>query len=593
MGLTPSYVQKWGDYMHSVKQTFAHDTWVMPYLRKYKWLLVLVLFLGMMTFLSAAALMFNSGYLISEAARRPDSIIYIYVPVVLARGFGIARPVFRYAERLTSHNWVLRIVSDFRRKLYQAVESKASAIKQTHQTGDILSILADDIDHIENLYLRTVFPIVIGWLLYAFIIIGVGVMSWPVGLLMALLLGVIVIVMPLLSVAVNGAREFKQKQIQSHFYTNLTDEVLGLTDWVISGRYTDFMALQKAPIDDIATLRREDHHFQWWRGFAVQVFFLAAVLTLLIWSGATFTGSKGMANWIAAFALALFPIVEPFLEISQGASEWPVYQQSIERVNDLSNDEPTLPRQHELTAPVQQLKVDHVDFKYAADDKQILTDLSLTINRGEKLALLGPSGTGKSTLLKLLLGDQTPTKGTVSIDGTSVSLLQDQRAQLFGVLDQRPYLFDTTVMNNVRLGNLNATDEQVKAAIAAVELQPLIESLTDGYDTVVQESGTRFSGGERQRLSLARILLQDAPIIILDEPTVSLDPITERQLLDTVFDVLKDKTIIWVTHHLAGIEHVDQVRFLENGVFDMQGTPQALYRDEPRFRKLYALDAGR
>ena len=148
-------------------------------------------------------------------------------------------------------------------------------------------------------------------------------------------------------------------------------------------------------------------------------------------------------------------------------------------------------------------------------------------------------------------------------------------------------------MNNVRLGNLQATDEQVKAAIEAVELKPLIDSLPAGYETEVQESGTRFSGGERQRLSLARILLQDAPIIILDEPTVSLDPITERHLLDTVFKVLHDKTIIWVTHHLAGVDHVDQVRFLENGVFDLQGTPQDLYRDEPRFRKLYALDAGR
>lgn len=578
--------------MHSIKQTFAHDTWVMPYLRKYKWLLVLVLFLGMMTFLSAAALMFNSGYLISEAARRPGNIIYIYVPVVLARAFGIARPVFRYSERLTSHNWVLRIVSDFRKKLYQAVEVKASAIKQTHQTGDILSILADDIDHIENLYLRTVFPIVVGWLLYLFIIIGVGVFSWPVALLMALLLGMIVLVIPLLSVAVNGAREFKQKQIQSSSYTHLTDEVMGLTDWVISGRYKDFMKLQKKPMSSIAKLRRKDHFFQWWRGFGVQFFFLLAVLTLLIWSGATFTASKGMANWIAAFALTLFPIVEPFLEVSQGASEWPIYRQSIERVNQLSNDQPKATKQAKLTESVSEIDVDHVTFNYPDDDKVILKDVSLHIKRGEKIALLGPSGTGKSTLLKLLLGDQTPTAGAVTINGTPVSELQQQRSQLFGVLDQQPYLFDTSVMNNIRLGNLKATDEQVKAAVEAVELKPLIESLPDGYDTEVQESGTRFSGGERQRLSLARILLQDAPIIILDEPTVSLDPITERQLLDTVFKVLHDKTIIWVTHHLAGIDHVDQVRFLEDGVFDMQGTPQALYRDEPRFRKLYALDAG-
>ncbi len=173
-----------------------------------------------------------------------------------------------------------------------------------------------------------------------------------------------------------------------------------------------------------------------------------------------------------------------------------------------------------------------------------------------------------------------------------MSRLQTQRASLFGVLDQQPYLFDTTVMNNVRLGNLQATDEDVKSAIAAVGLEPLITSLPQGYDTLVQEAGNRFSGGERQRLSLARILLQDAPIIILDEPTVSLDPITEKHLLDTVFTVLADKTIIWVTHHLAGIKHVDQVRFLEKGQFDMQGTPVELYRTEARFRRLYELDQG-
>jgi len=223
----------------------------------------------------------------------------------------------------------------------------------------------------------------------------------------------------------------------------------------------------------------------------------------------------------------------------------------------------------------------------------VIDDLSLTLHPGEKLALLGPSGTGKSTLLKLVLGDETPTSGQITLNGEPISRLQDQRAQLFGVLDQQPYLFNTTVMNNVRLGNLNASDEEVMAAVKAVELDDLITRLPAGYQTQVQEAGSRFSGGERQRLSLARILLQDAPIIILDEPTVSLDPITEQHLLDTVFDVLHDKTIIWVTHHLAGINHVDQVRFIEDGHFDMQGTPAELYRDNPRFQSLYNLDRGR
>ncbi|ORN25941.1 putative ABC transporter ATP-binding protein [Lentilactobacillus parabuchneri] len=579
--------------MKNFRKTFANDTWVMPYLRKYKGLLILVLFLGFMTFFSGGALMFNSGFLISEAARRPSSIIYIYVPVVLARAFGIARPVFRYVERLTSHNWVLRIVSDFRKKLYQTVEKKASAIQRAHQTGDILSILADDIDHIENLYLRTVFPMVIGWLLYIFVVIGVGSLNWAVGLLLLLLLGIITIIMPLMSVATNGVREFKQHQIQHEFYTNLTDEVMGLGDWLISGRYTDFMNLQKKPIKEIAALRKQDHYFQWWREFFVQFIILLTTITLLVWSAYQFTATKSMANWVAAFALAIFPAVSPFVNMSQGASEWPVYRRSIERVNalDSSDDKPI--DQQKLAGSFKELKINQLTFKYQDGNRNVVKHILMDIHPGEKIALLGPSGTGKSTFLKLVVGDLTPTDGEVLINGQNILNLQSIRSSLFGILDQQPYLFDTTVMNNVRLGNTNASDQQVKDALAAVGLKDLIESLPDKYDTEVQEAGKRFSGGERQRLSLARILLQDAPIIILDEPTVSLDPITEKKLLDKVFELLHDKTIIWVTHHLAGITHVDQVRFMENGEFDMQGTPQELYQTEARFRQLYDLDRGR
>ncbi|PAK87587.1 thiol reductant ABC exporter subunit CydC [Lentilactobacillus parakefiri] len=589
-----NFVQKWRRQTYEEsKKTFENDTWVMPYLRKYKGLLVLVLFLGFMTFFSGGALMFNSGYLISEAARQPASIIYIYVPVVLARAFGIARPVFRYVERLTSHNWVLRIVSDFRKKLYQTVEQKASAIQRSHQTGDILSILADDIDHIENLYLRTVFPMVIGWLLYIFMVIGVGSLNWGVGLLMQLLLGIITIVMPLASVATNGVREFKQHQIQHTFYTNLTDEVLGLGDWLISGRYNDFINLQKKPIKSIAALRKRDHYFQWWRSFLVQIVILLTTLVLLVWSANQFTSSKSLANWVAAFALAIFPAVSPFVNMSQGASEWPVYKRSIERVNALDDGGVQPVEQTSLAEPFNQLSINNLTFKYADGDRNVVKNISMTIHPGEKVALLGPSGTGKSTFLKLVVGDLTPSDGQVLINQQNILSLQDVRSSLFGILDQQPYLFDTTVMNNVRLGNVNASDQQVKDAIAAVGLKDLIESLPDKYDTQVQEAGKRFSGGERQRLSLARILLQDAPIIILDEPTVSLDPITEKKLLDKVFELLHDKTIIWVTHHLAGIAHVDQVRFMENGQFDMQGTPQELYKTQPRFRQLYDLDRGR
>lgn len=572
--------------------TFKHDTWVMPYLRKYKKLLALTLFLGLMTFFCGSALMFNSGYLISKAARHPYNILMIYVPIVLTRAFGIGRPAFRYAERITSHNWVLRIVSDFRKKLYQAVAKHAVAIRQNFQTGDVLSILADDIDHIENLYLRTVFPTVIAWLMYLIIVIALGYFSWWFGLLMFLMLGLIVIVMPLWSVLLNGARETQSRKIQQTFYTQLTDAVMGLGDWLISGRQTDFNDRQTAPIDEIASLRRADHRFQWWRDFTIQLLFGVICIALLIWSSFYWTTDKASSNWIAAFVLSVFPLVDAFQSVSQGVSEWPSYQRSIRRVNALDTTPTDETDQTVLTESFSQLQVADLDFQYAEANHQIFKHLNLTLTAGEKLALLGPSGTGKSTLLKLILGDLQPTNGSVQLNDVPISRLQNERATLFGVLDQQPYLFNTSIMNNVRMGNPDATDAEVKAALTSVELAPLIDGLPDGYETIVEEGGARFSGGERQRIALARILLQDAPIIILDEPTVSLDPITEAHLLATVFRVLQDKTILWVTHHLAGINYVDQVRFLEAGQFDMAGTPQELYATAPRFKRLYDLDQG-
>ncbi|AVK62666.1 thiol reductant ABC exporter subunit CydC [Lactobacillus sp. CBA3606] len=573
--------------------TFQHDTWVMPYLRKYKKLLALTLFLGLMTFFCGSALMFNSGYLISRAAQRPENILLIYVPIVLTRAFGIGRPAFRYAERITSHNWVLRIVSDFRKKLYQAVAKQAVAIRQNFQTGDVLSLLADDIDHIENLYLRTVFPTVIAWTMYVIIVLALGYFSWWFGLLMVVLLGLIVVVMPLWSVLINGAREAKSRKIQQQFYTQLTDSVMGLSDWVIAGRQADFNAQQTAPIEQIEALRQADHQFQWWRDFTIQLLFGVICLALLGWSSLYWTTNPASVNWIAAFVLSVFPLVDAFQSVSQGVSEWPSYQRSIKRVNQLDTTPPDESQQTQLTEPFQTLRVTQLGFQYDATQPAIFDHLDLTLQAGEKVALLGPSGTGKSTLLKLILGDLTPNAGTIQLNDVPISRLQTARAALFGVLDQQPYLFNTSILNNVRMGNLQATDAAVKAALVAVELGPLIDALPAGMATLVEEGGTRFSGGERQRMALARILLQDAPIIILDEPTVSLDPITEAHLLATIFRVLQDKTILWVTHHLAGIDYVDQVRFLEAGRFDMAGTPAELYATAPRFKRLYDLDRGR
>ncbi|HPI99339.1 MAG TPA: ABC transporter transmembrane domain-containing protein, partial [Enterococcus sp.] len=211
--------------MHNIPlfKAFKKDTWVKPFLKKYKKALVLALVLGFLTFFSAGALMFNSGYLISRAASLPENILMIYVPIVFTRGFGVSRPVFRYVERLVSHNWVLRMTSELRLKLYTTLEKDAIFFKRNYRMGDILGLLAEDINHIQNLYLRTIFPTVIAWILYAFLIIGLGYFSWWFALVMALMLFIVTFLLPLWSVLVNGARQEQEKQLKNVLYTDLTD----------------------------------------------------------------------------------------------------------------------------------------------------------------------------------------------------------------------------------------------------------------------------------------------------------------------------------------------------------------------------------
>lgn len=572
--------------MKRLKKLLSHDRWILPSFRQQKSGLFWSIFLNFMITFAAGALMFVSGFLISRSAQHPSNILIIYVPIVLTRAFGIARPVFRYAQRLVSHNWVLRVVSKTRKRLYESAASTASSIRGQLQTGEVLSLLADDLEHLQNLYLRTIFPLGSGMVLYVFLTIAIGSINWLFMLWWFVMLAVILVVVPLLSLTMNYKGVQQQKKLQQSLYTDATDAILGLQDWVLSGRQEDLVQNQGETMSKLAHVKNQSMKFGWWRDFVIQVLVLALTITTLMWATNQFSGSASTVNYIAAFTLAIFPLIDSFIAVNQGVSESSFYEDSIVRLNELP--EPTLLKDTKHTTNSAVINFNQVTFKYG--DKTIVDNLSFEVQPKQKIALLGRSGAGKTTLLKLLAGDIQSSLGEVTIDETPVQNLQGNMSSLVAVLDQQAYLFDTTIMNNVRMGNIHATDEQVQKAIEQAGLQPLINSLPNGYHTQMQEAGTRFSGGERQRFALARIMLQDAPIVVLDEPTVSLDPKTEYEVLSQIFSVLKDRTIIWVTHHLTGIENVDKVYFLENGKFTLSGSPVELYQTSARFKQLLLMD---
>lgn len=386
------------------------------------------------------------------------------------------------------------------------------------------------------------------------------------------------------------------KRGRHQLYQQFTDTIFGISDWIFSGKYATFIQRYETQEQKLLELETKKYAFVNWRDVTNQVVLGAIVILAIYWANEQTLRGEFPPTMIAACGLVALSLVESFLPIAGAVSETSTYQDSLKRLEAIQA-ESSLPwietdgwkDSLDLSQAQVTIEINHLSFGYTSETP-LLDDFSLKIGQGEKIAIIGRSGSGKSTLLKLIQGALVPTRGEVRINGINAHELASTIPKLMAVLNQKPYLFNTSVMNNIRLGNPEATDEEVYEVAKMVQLHQMIMQLPKGYETNMHETGQRFSGGERQRIALARILLQKTPIVIMDEPTVGLDPITEANLLATIFDTLKGKTIIWVTHHLMGVEKMDRILFLEKGKITMDGSHQQLLKSEERYRRLYALD---
>ncbi|WP_405105701.1 thiol reductant ABC exporter subunit CydC [Paenibacillus sp. FSL K6-1217] len=584
------------------------EGWFAPYYSSYFWRFVLIIVLGALTVFSASSLMYTSGFLISKASIPPENILMIYVPIVGVRTFGTSRAVIHYVERLVGHDTILRILSKMRVRLYNILEPQALFLSSRFRTGDILGMLADDIEYLQNVYLRTVFPGIIALLIYAAAMIALGTFDVAFALLMGLYMLVLVVVLPLISLLLTQKRQRQVKQERNRLYQKLTDAVLGLGDWVISGRQSQFVDTYEADEQAVARIDGSLRRWARLRMFIGQAVVGLAVLSLLYWAAGQYAEGAIAGTLIAAFVLVVFPVADAFLPVSEAVEKIPQYRNSLERLEGVESPaegvlaEAAKGRNAEAAAQAAaaaeaakasgqvQIELKSAGYRYAAGDDFSVQELDLTLPQGRKIAVIGRSGAGKSTLLKLVQGVIAPTLGSVTINGIDAAAYGERIPQLIAVLNQSPHLFDTTVANNIRLGDPEASEAAVQQAAALAKLDMLVSSLPEGYHTPVREAGQRFSGGERQRIALARILLQNTPVVVLDEPTVGLDPRTERELLATMFEAMAGKTLIWVTHHLVGAEQMDEVIFMENGQVEMRGTHAELMEQQPRYRRLYELD---
>lgn len=578
--------------------SWKDDRWVLPFLARYKKTLLLALTLGVATILFAVGLMFTSGYLIAGSAEMPYSVLLLSTPLLFVRLFGVGKPVLQYFERLTSHDWVLRITSILRKKLYLSFNENGIFFSSTYRLGDALGLVAEDIGHIQNLYLRTVLPAVIAWTSGLALTIVLGCYTWWIGIAFGAVILIELVVVPAVSVSINGIRQERAKQLTRELYAQTTDSLLGIYDWKLSGRRDEYLHLCDEQIEALTTLRNEGHRFDRGRDLAVSIAFILGALLIIVWSTWCFQGTAdSSSNWILAFTLGYFPLIDAITPLPNAAVEARGHRDALARLNDLPqpSEERKMngdSRNVERFAPFD-IELDHVRFAYPdAPATMLLDDVSLSIPPGQHIAILGKSGAGKSTLASLVRGDIDPASGTVRIGSDSAGELGSCASAVFGVIQQSTYLFNTTLRDNLLIGRADATDEELESALDSVGLHALRMRLPRGLDTLVDEAGLRFSGGERHRIALARILLQDAPIVILDEPTVGLDPLTEHDVITEILDHLEGKTVLMITHHLMGVSRMDRVIYLKEGSIEFDGVPDELEQTSDFYRALLALDRG-
>ncbi|MEU8677364.1 thiol reductant ABC exporter subunit CydD [Streptomyces sp. NPDC048560] len=528
----------------------------------------LALLLGSLAVGSAVGLMAVSGWLISRASEQPP-VLYLMVAVTGTRAFGIGRAVFRYAERLVSHDAVLRMLAELRVAVYRGLERIAPAGLRTTRRGDLLSRLVADVDALQDYWLRWLLPVgtavvvggaavgFTGWLLpEAGVVLAAGLLLAGVGV-------------PLVSGACARHVERQLAPARAVLATRVTDLLTGTAELTVAGALRDRSRRVREADGDLTRIASR----------AATATALGGGLSALI-CGLTVVGAAlvalpavhdGRLAGVALAVVVLTPLAafEAVTGLPLAAQYRGRVKRSAERVYEvLDAPVPVLEPAVPAAAPGSPfpLEVRGLSARYAGASRDALDSVDLTLVAGRRVAVVGHSGSGKSTLAQVLLRFLDARAGTYRIGGVEASALDGDTVRTFvGLCAQDAHVFDSSIRENLRLARTGATDGELRDALAQARLLEWADSLPDGLDTLVGEHGARLSGGQRQRLALARALLADFPVLVLDEPAEHLDLATADALTADLLTATRGRTTLLITHRLEGLDAVDEVIVLDAG----------------------------
>lgn len=567
---------------------------LLPFLRLFKFA-KLPLFLGLVLMITGLAssigLLTTSGwFLAATAIAGLGTLFNFFYPSASVRGLAIGRTLFRYFEKLVTHDATFRILAKLRVQVFEKIIPLSPGVLNRYRNSDLLNRLVSDVDTLDSLYLRLIAPFITAIFVILAMCIGLSFVNAPLALGLGASLLLLVFVIP--TVFYQLGKKFGDKLVHSRalYRTQFLEFIQAQAELLLfnaEDKLKDNMAKTEANWQ--ADQQKEANL----SGFStsLSLFLNGLIIAAMLWfsSQAEFGNDEYRMAFIALFtfaALASFEILMPlgsaFLHIGQVIT-------SAERVTDIIEQQPlvTFNGKAEFDQNTTTLiETKDLSFTYPERQNRALENLNLTIQKGQKVAILGKTGSGKSTLLQLLVRNYDANQGELFLAGKPIAdYSEDTLRSQFCFLTQRVHVFSDTLRQNLKFASaVNIADEKMIEVLNQVGLGKLLEQ-EQGLDIWLGDGGRPLSGGEQRRLGLARILLNDAPILLLDEPTEGLDRETERQILRLILAHAENKTLIMVTHRLTAIEQFDELCVIDEAKLIEKGTYAELLQLEKGFFK--------
>ncbi|MGX9520310.1 heme ABC transporter ATP-binding protein/permease CydC [Vibrio mediterranei] len=567
---------------------------LLPYLKLYKkhWFgLSLGMLLSFATLFASIGLLTLSGWFISAAAVAGLTIaretFNYMLPGAGVRGAAMARTAGRWGERVVSHNATFKLLTDLRifffTKLAPLIPGKAVNIRD----ADMLNRLVADVDAMDHVYLRLVSPIIVG-------VFGIlcltAVLCWfdmTLGLTLGAILMLLLITWPIVFYRLGSKNGEALTLNKAELRIRTLDWLQGYSELTLFGAESRYRKAIVTAQDKLITNQLVHAKVS---GMAQGLLILANgwLLILMLWLAADGVGGNQPDPLIALMAFATMASFEMLMPIAGAFQYLGQTLTSAKRLNEviLATPEVTFPDDPVTHSNEYSIDIDHVCFSYPDAKEKALRDVSLSVKGGHRLAIVGQTGSGKSTLLQLISRYWDVDQGKITLAGAQIQNWSErQLREATSIVSQKVDILNGTLRDNLFMAKPSASDEELIAALDKVDLAHLAED--NGLDAWLGDGGRQLSGGEKRRIGIARALLHDAPILLLDEPTEGLDKKTEQQIMQLFDQHFNSKTVIFITHRLVHLETFDAICLLEDGEVLEYGQHQALLDEKGRYYELH------